>query len=64
MEPAEENEAVIRRFYGELWNRWRLEDWHNQVDETLAVDDRVVTRMTWSGTWRALGVLPARAGPV
>lgn len=31
-------------------------DWHNQVDEILAVDDRVVTRMTWSGTHRgALG---------
>lgn len=86
--PEEQNKAVIRRFYGELWNLWRLEvaneimssgvrfrgslgsthegrddfkryveevraafpDWHNQVDEILAVDDRVVTRMTWSGT--------------
>ena len=27
-------------------------DWHNQIDEILAVDDRVVTRMTWSGTHR------------
>ena len=27
-------------------------DWHNRVDEMLAVDDRVVTRMTWSGTHR------------
>jgi predicted ester cyclase len=25
-------------------------DWHNQIDELLAVDDRVVTRMTWTGT--------------
>jgi hypothetical protein len=25
MNLAERNEAVIRRFYGELWNRWRLE---------------------------------------
>jgi predicted ester cyclase len=25
-------------------------DWHNQVDELLAVADRVVTRMTWTGT--------------
>ncbi len=86
--PEEQNKAVIRRFYGELWNLWRLQvaneimssgvrfrgslgsthegrddfkryveevraafpDWHNQVDEILAVDDRVVTRMTWSGT--------------
>jgi steroid delta-isomerase-like uncharacterized protein len=85
---------VIRHFYGELWNLWRLEvadevvssgvrfrgslgsthegrddfkryveevraafpDWHNQIDEILAVGDRVVTRMTWSGTHRgALG---------
>jgi predicted ester cyclase len=92
--PEEQNKAVIRRFYGELWNLWRLEvanevmssgvrfqgslgsihegrddfkryveevraafpDWHNQVEEILAVDDRVVTRMTWSGTHRgALG---------
>ena len=25
-------------------------DWHNRIDELLAVSDRVVTRMTWSGT--------------
>jgi predicted ester cyclase len=25
-------------------------DWHNRIDELLAVDDRVVTRMTWTGT--------------
>ena len=25
-------------------------DWHNRIDEMLAVADRVVTRMTWSGT--------------
>jgi predicted ester cyclase len=25
-------------------------DWHNRIDEILAVDDRVVTRMTWTGT--------------
>lgn len=88
------NEAVIRRFYDELWNAWRLDvaeeivsttvrfrgslgttcvgredfkryvesvrtafpDWHNRIDEILAVGDRVVTRMTWSGTHRgALG---------
>lgn len=82
------NEAVIRRFYEELWNAWRLDvaseivasdvrfrgslgsslvgrekflayvkrvrgafpDWHNRIDEIIASDDRVVTRMTWSGT--------------
>jgi steroid delta-isomerase-like uncharacterized protein len=82
------NEQVVRRFYDELWNQWRLElidellapqiqfrgsrgtvmtgheafrryaeatraafaDWHNQIDELLAGDDRVVTRMTWTGT--------------
>jgi len=27
-------------------------DWHNQVDEILSVEDRVVARMTWSGTHR------------
>lgn len=91
-ESAEENEAIVRRFYNELWNGWRLDlvdeivssdlrfrgslgsthegrddfkryaeevraafpDWHNQVDEILAVDDRVVARMTWSGTHRGL----------
>jgi steroid delta-isomerase-like uncharacterized protein len=85
---TEAAEAVVRRFYDELWNRWRLDlvneivsetlrfrgslgatltgraaftayaesiraafpDWHNRVDELLAVGDRVVTRMTWSGT--------------
>lgn len=25
-------------------------DWHNQVDELLAVGDRVVARLTWTGT--------------
>jgi steroid delta-isomerase-like uncharacterized protein len=84
------NEAVVRRFYEELWNRWQLDlaeeivsatirlrgslgtsvsgrdelkryvetvrtafpDWENRIDEMLAIDDRVVTRMTWSGTHR------------
>lgn len=32
--------------------RTAFPDWHNQIDEILAVDDRVVTRMTWSGTHR------------
>jgi steroid delta-isomerase-like uncharacterized protein len=85
---SEANEAVVRRFYDQLWNRWRLDlageilsealrfrgslgttltgraafveyaesiraafpAWHNRIDELLAVDDRVVTRMTWTGT--------------
>lgn len=88
------NEAVVRRFYDELWNEWKLDiadeivsaevrfrgslgaevtglpdlkryvesvrtafpDWHNRIDEILAVGDRIVTRMSWSGTHRgALG---------
>ena len=24
--------------------------WHNRIDETISCGDRVVTRMTWSGT--------------
>jgi steroid delta-isomerase-like uncharacterized protein len=88
--PTEVNEAVVRRFYDELWNRWdfglldelisdeirfrssmgasvagreefrRLmervrgvfPDLQHRVDEMLAVDDRVVTRVTYSGTHR------------
>ena len=91
------NEALVRRFYDELWNQWQLgvvdeilseslrfrgslgavcdgreefkryvgtvriafPDWHNRVDELLASGDRVVTRMTWSGTHRGpLGDVP------
>jgi len=88
--PGEANEAVVRRFYEELWNEWRFDvaaeivaadvrfrgslgsdligcerllrymdrvrsafpDWHNRIDEVIAADDRVVTRMTWTGTHR------------
>ena len=25
-------------------------DWHNRIDEMISCGDRVVTRMTWSGT--------------
>ncbi len=88
------NASVVRRFYEELWNEWRLDvageivaadvrfrgslgslligrekllryvegvrtafpDWHNRIDEILTAEERVVTRMTWSGTHRgALG---------
>jgi steroid delta-isomerase-like uncharacterized protein len=83
-----QNQAVVRRFYEVIWNRWRLDlageivapdllfrgslgrvcdgldaflayaeavrsafpDWHNRIEETLASGDRVVTRMTWTGT--------------
>lgn len=95
------NETTVRRFYGELWNQWRLDladklltesirfrgslgsvltgrdefreyaeairtafpDWHNRIDEILAVDDRVITRMTWTGTHRGLfqGIEPTGA---
>lgn len=95
------NEAVVRRFYDELWNRWQLEvadqivsealrfrgslgtvcegrddfkryvegvraafpDWHNHIDEILTSGDRVVTRMTWSGTHRGAlaGIEPTGA---
>ena len=30
--------------------RQAFPDWHNRIDETISSDDRVVTRMTWSGT--------------
>lgn len=81
---------MVRRFYDELWNAWRLEiaeeivspairfrgslgtrlegreafkryvetirvafpDWHNRVDELLVDGQRVVARLTWSGTHR------------
>lgn len=84
------NEAVVRCFYDELWNEWRLDlavellsarlrfrgslgttltgceafedyaetvrtafpDWHNRIDDLIATGDRVVTRMTWTGTHR------------
>ncbi len=90
MVPEQDNETVIRRFYDELWNEWRLDltdeivsatirfrgslgttltgrdefkgyvetvrgafpNWHNQVDEIISTGDRVVTRMTWTGTHR------------
>jgi steroid delta-isomerase-like uncharacterized protein len=91
-------ERLVRRFYDELWNEWRLDvadeilaedfdfrgslgsvehgrdafkryvervraafpDWHNQVDELFtAGDDRVVARLTWTGTHRGpLGDMP------
>ncbi|HMJ72911.1 MAG TPA: ester cyclase [Solirubrobacterales bacterium] len=90
--PESKNEAVIHRFYEELWNCWRVDvadeivseavlfrgslgrvcegrdefkcyvedvraafpDWHNRIDEVISDGDRVVTRMTWTGTHRGL----------
>lgn len=96
-------ELLVRRFYDELWNEWRLAvadeilaqdidfrgslgsfehgrdafkryvervrlafpDWHNQVDELFAAGDRVVARLTWSGTHRgALGDVAATGNRV
>jgi steroid delta-isomerase-like uncharacterized protein len=94
-------ETLVRRFYDELWNQWRLDvaaeilahdlqfrgslgthergrtaflayvervrcafpDWHNQVDELFAAGDRVVARLTWSGTHRGpfAGLAPTGA---
>ena len=86
------NEAVIERFYHELWNRWDMTmaneiisdgvrfrgslgstlegrenfkgyvetvraafpAWHNRIDEMISCGNRVVTRMTWSGTHRGM----------
>jgi predicted ester cyclase len=40
-------------------------DWHNHIDELLAVDDRVIARLTWSGTHRGpLGDLEASGARV
>jgi steroid delta-isomerase-like uncharacterized protein len=35
-------------------------DWHNRIDELIAADERVVARMTWTGTHRGefLGIPP------
>jgi predicted ester cyclase len=40
----EEFKAYVERV------RLAFPDWHNQIDELLVVGDRVVARLTWSGT--------------
>jgi steroid delta-isomerase-like uncharacterized protein len=96
-------ELLVRRFYDELWNEWRLDvadeilaediefrgslgsvehgrdafkryvegvraafpDWHNQVDELFTAGDRVVARLTWTGTHRGpLGNVAATGNQV
>lgn len=85
---SEFNEAIVRRFYCELWDENKRElldalvaedlrfrasmgaiingraafgryidtvhtafpDWRHSIDELFAIDDRVITRMTWTGT--------------
>jgi steroid delta-isomerase-like uncharacterized protein len=40
-------------------------DWHNKIDELITIDDRVVARLTWSGTHTGpLGDIPATGMPV
>ena len=98
MSRTEENKALIRRYYDQLWNRWDLgvadaiispgihfrgslgmsvegidgfkrymetvrhafPDFHNQIDELIAEGEKVVVRLTYSGThWGELfGVGP------
>jgi len=38
-------------------------DWHNQIDEMLTVGDRVVTRLTGSGTHRGHSPVSSRPAP-
>lgn len=95
---SEANQAVIERFYNQMWNCWdfavadeiispsvrfrgslgstleglddfkaymgsvraAFPDWHNRIDELIVSGDKVVARMTWSGTHlgELLGVEP------
>lgn len=86
----EQNKSLIRRYYGELWNRWdyrladellvdgflfrgslgvnvtgrdgfrdymrtvhgAFPDFHNHIEEIIAEGDRVVARLTYTGTHR------------
>jgi predicted ester cyclase len=87
---AADNVAVVRRWYDEMWNQWRLDvadeiaapalsfrgslgetlhgipalaayvlrvraafpDFHNRIDEVVAEGDKVVVRLTYTGTHR------------
>ncbi len=53
--------AGIEAFKGYVEQvREAFPDWHNRVDELIAEGDKVVARMTWSGTHRGelLGIAP------
>jgi predicted ester cyclase len=85
---ASQTEALVKRFYEDLWNRWELAagseilaedlsfrgslgaqlqgreafdgyvegirrafpDWHNGIDELVALGNRAFVRLTWTGT--------------
>jgi steroid delta-isomerase-like uncharacterized protein len=52
------------RRYAEA-TRAAFADWHNEIDELIAVEDRVVTRMTWTGTHTGrLGSIEPTGAPV
>ena len=46
MPDLDENKRIIRRYYDELWNKWRLD----LVEELIAEGDKVVARLTYRGT--------------
>jgi predicted ester cyclase len=88
--PLDANKTLIRRYYGEMWNRWNylladelidhqirfrgslgvavvgreafteymrtvqraFPDFHNKIEELIAEGDKVVARLTYSGTHR------------
>ncbi len=53
--------VAFRRYMNEI--RTAFPDWHNEIDELLVVEDRVMTRMTWTGTHlgELQGIAPTRA---